>query len=69
MDCWMPLKLCFLHSHLHLFSENLGKVSDVQGEKFHQDIKTVVDRYLHAVVMKHWTPYIGDTSNIVTLEC
>ena len=32
------LKVHFLHLHLAFFPENLGAVSDEQGEQFHQDI-------------------------------
>jgi len=38
MDCNMSLKIHFLESHLDLFPENLGKVSDERGERFNQDI-------------------------------
>jgi hypothetical protein len=31
----------YLHSHLDRFSENVGE----QGERFHQDIKTIEARY------------------------
>ena len=34
----MSIKLHFLHSHLSRFPENLGDMSDKQGEHFHQDI-------------------------------
>ena len=37
----MSLKMHFLHSHLDFFSSNLGKVSDEQGERFHQDISVI----------------------------
>ena len=39
----MSLKVHFPHSHSHLdrFPENLGDVSDEQGEKFHSDIKVM----------------------------
>ena len=37
--CNMGFKLPFLYSHLDRFSENLGVVSDEQGEQFHQDLK------------------------------
>ena len=40
----MPLKLHFLHSHIDFFPENLGAVSDGQGERFHQDIHTTENR-------------------------
>lgn len=31
----MSIKLHFLHSHLERFPENLGDLSDEQGERFH----------------------------------
>ena len=40
----MFLKMHFLHSHLDFFSPNLGKLSDEQGERFHQDI-FVIERW------------------------
>ena len=39
----MRIKVHFLHSHLDRFPENLADVSDEQGERFHQDIKTMED--------------------------
>ena len=41
----MSIKVHFLHSHLDRFPENLGHVSDEQGERFHQDIKVMEERY------------------------
>jgi hypothetical protein len=41
----MSLKLHFLDSHLDLFPENLGAVSDEHGETFHQDISNMEKRY------------------------
>ena len=41
----MTIKVHFLHSHLDGFPENRGDVSDEQGERFHQDIKTMEERY------------------------
>ncbi|GFX49456.1 uncharacterized protein TNCV_3342341 [Trichonephila clavipes] len=35
----MSVKVHFFHSHLDYFPENLGAVSEEQGERFHQDIK------------------------------
>ena len=45
LGCNMSIKLHFLHSNLNRFPENLGDVSDEQGERFHQDIKTIEKRY------------------------
>lgn len=35
----------YIHSYLHCFPENLDNISEEQGEKFHQNIKTVDDFY------------------------
>ncbi|GFX66024.1 uncharacterized protein TNCV_14451 [Trichonephila clavipes] len=45
MGCNMSIKVHFLHSHLDYFPENLGAVSEEQGERFHQDIKEMERRY------------------------
>lgn len=45
LGCHMSLKLHFLHSHLSFFPENCGDVSDEHGERFHQDIATMENRY------------------------
>ena len=36
--CNMSIKIHYLHSHLERFPENLGDLSEEQGERFHQDI-------------------------------
>ena len=41
----MSIKLHYLFSHLDRFPQNLGDFSDEQGERFHQDIKVMEDRY------------------------
>lgn len=45
MGCRMSLKMHLLHSHLDFFPDNLGAVSDEQGERFHQDIAVIERRY------------------------
>jgi hypothetical protein len=45
MKCRMSLKMHFLHSHLGFFPNNLGAVSDEHGERFHQEILTMEQRY------------------------
>ena len=45
LGCNMSIKVHFLFSHLEQFPANLGDVSDEQGERFHQDIKVVEERY------------------------
>ena len=41
LGCRMSIKVHYLHSHLSEFPANLGK----QGERFHQDIKVIEERY------------------------
>ena len=41
----MSIKLHFLHSHFARFLENLGVMSDEQGERFYQDISDMEVRY------------------------
>ena len=41
----MSIKLHLLFSHLGRFPDNLGGVSEEQGERFHQAIKTMETRY------------------------
>ena len=45
LGCKMSIKVHFLFSHLDKFPENLGAVSDKQGERFHQDLMAVEERY------------------------
>ncbi|KAL0829765.1 hypothetical protein ABMA28_003252 [Loxostege sticticalis] len=45
LGCRMSLKIHFLHSHFSFFPSNLGAVSDEQGERFHQDIKKLEERF------------------------
>ena len=39
----MSIKVHYLQCHLDYFPANLGDVSEEQGERFHQDIKTKED--------------------------
>ena len=41
----MSIKLHYLFSHLDYFPKNLGDVGEEQGERFHQDIRMVEERY------------------------
>jgi len=45
MSYKMSLKIHFLHSHLDIFLDNLGALSDEQDERFHQDILQTKQRY------------------------
>ena len=41
MGCNISIKTHFLDSHLGFFPENLGQLSDEQGERFHQEILAI----------------------------
>ena len=45
LGCNMSIKVHFLFSHLEQFPDNLGDYSDEQGERFHQDLKVMEERY------------------------
>ena len=45
LGCTMSIKVHYLHSHLDRFPENLGDKSEEQGERFHQDLKIMEERY------------------------
>ena len=39
LGCNMNVKMHYLFSHMDQFPENLGSMSDDQGERFYQDLK------------------------------
>ena len=41
----MSVKMHFLPSHLDYFPQNCGDLSEEQGERFHQDIRVMEERY------------------------
>lgn len=45
MNINMSPKIHYLHQHLDFFRENLGKISDEHGERFHQQIKRIEQRF------------------------
>ena len=45
LGCNRSIKLHFLKAHFHEFPDNLGAVSDEQGKRYHQDLKTKEHRY------------------------
>ena len=45
LGCQMSIKVHYLHSHLNEFLANLDKVSEEQGERFHQDVKVIEECY------------------------
>ena len=45
MVCSVSIKLHYLQSHAHQFPQNRDSVSEEQEQRFHQDIKTMGERY------------------------
>lgn len=45
MGANMSLKIHFLDSHLDFFAENCGAISDEHGERFHQEIMYIEERF------------------------
>ena len=45
LGCKMSIKVHYLHSHLDHFPKNLDDLSEEQGERFHQDIRVMEERY------------------------
>ncbi len=41
----MSLKINLLDSHLDFFNYNMGDFSEEHGERFHQDIKVLEERF------------------------
>jgi len=65
----MSIKLHFLFNHLEYFPKNLGDVSDEHGERFHQDIKIMEERYQgrwgKAMLADYCWNLTRDSSNII----
>ena len=45
LGCRTSMKVYFLHAHLHYFPQNLGDMSEEDGEHFYQGIKIMETRY------------------------
>ena len=45
LDCNTSVMMQYLFSYMDRFPENLGSLSDEQGERFHQDLKEMETRY------------------------
>ena len=72
LGCCISLKVNFLHSHLYIFPENLGDVSEEHGERFHQGIATMKRRYQGRWDTAMMGDYIwslqSETMKVCTLE-
>lgn len=45
MGARMSSKLHFFHAHFDFFPDNLGALSDEHGERFHQEIAAIEERF------------------------
>ena len=43
--CKMSIKVHYLYSHLDRFPDNLDDLSEKQGERFHQDLRTMEEQH------------------------
>ena len=59
LDARMSMKLHYLFSHLDYFPENIGDVSEEQWERFHQDIRTIEEKYTKVVGTPTWWQIIA----------
>lgn len=64
----MSLKIHTLKDHLDVFPENLGAVSDEHGEKFHQEIKTMEQRYAGKSTINMLAEYCWSIKKVETGE-
>ena len=53
----MSLKTHFLYSHLDFFSPDMGKISNEHGERFHQELKVIENRYQGRITKKMLADY------------
>ena len=55
LGCNMSVKMQYIFSYrpMDRFPENLGSMSDEQGERFHQDMKEMETRYLESLRCSH----------------
>ena len=64
----MNIKVHFLHSHLDKFPDNCSNMSDEQGERFHQDIKTTEEhdrgRWDEQIMSDYYRSIKRDLNNI-----
>ena len=66
LGCSLSIKLHFLYSYFDRFPENLGAISAKQGERFHQDLKTMEERYQRKL-NKHMMQTTAGKLNEITL--
>ena len=59
----MSIKIHRMFSHLNGFSENLGELSEEQGERFQTDIKVIKERYQRSWDTTRWQTNAGIFSN------
>ena len=53
----MTMKMNFQFNEVHRLAENMGSLSDGEGERFHQDIEEIETRYLCRWVISMMADY------------
>ena len=53
----MSPKIHFLHSPLNFFPPGMGEISDENGERFHQEIKEMENRYQRRITKNMLADY------------
>ena len=53
----MSLKIHFLHSHLDFSPPDMAETSDEQGERFHQELKEIKNRYQRRITKNMLADY------------
>lgn len=59
MGCKLSIKINFIHSHLDFFPDNLGQLSDEQGERFHREIAACEERFAGKVARRCFPAIYG----------
>ena len=69
LGCKMSITMHILFSHLDKFPDNLGAVSDEQGERFHQDLMAIENATKVDGIAICWQTTAGVLNAIVLQWC
>ena len=68
LDVKMIIKVHYFFNHLECFPTNLGDLSEEHGERFHQDIKVIEERYQGSVGVSNVTAWAYHIPGSLTKE-
>lgn len=57
----MSPKIHYLHQHLDFFTDDLGKISDERGERFHQQIKKFEEPFQGKAMQNMLAEYVWNS--------